>query len=40
MFDKELYNETFAQIHASEETLSEVLKMTKKKNNSIIRFTA
>lgn len=39
MFDKELYNETFAQIHASEETLSEVLKMTKKKNNSIIRFT-
>lgn len=39
MFDKKLYKEAFSQIHAPEETLSEVLKMTKKKNNNVIRFT-
>lgn len=39
MFDEKLYQEAFSQIHAPEETLSEVLKMTEKKNNSVIRFT-
>ena len=39
MFDEKLYKETFSQIHAPEETLSEVLKMTKKKSNNVIRFT-
>lgn len=39
MFDEKLYKDTFSQIHAPEETLSEVLKMTKKKNNNVIRIT-
>lgn len=42
MFDEKRYRETFSQIHAPEETLSEVLKMTEKNNNShnsVIRFT-
>ena len=38
MFDEKQYIDTFSQIHAPEETLSEVLKMTKKKNNKVIRF--
>lgn len=39
MFDKKLYIDTFSKIHAPEETLSEVLKMTKRKNNHALRFT-
>ena len=35
MFDEKKYQETFAQVHASEETLSEVLKMTKKHNTGV-----
>lgn len=38
MFDEKLYREAFSQIHAPEETLSEVLKMTKMKNSGAIRF--
>ncbi len=38
MFDEKLYRETFSQIHAPEETRSEVLKMTNRKNNNYIRF--
>ena len=34
MFDQERYKETFDQVQASEETLSEVLKMAKKQNNN------
>lgn len=34
MFDPKMYKETFAQVQASEETLSEVLKMTKKQNHN------
>lgn len=34
MFDRELYKETFDQVQASGETLSEVLKMTKKQNRN------
>ena len=33
MFDQKLYQETFDQVTASEETLSEVLNMTKKQNH-------
>ena len=39
MFDEKLYKDTFSQIHAPEETLSEVLKMTKKKTIPVIRLT-
>ena len=39
MFDEKLFRETFSQVHAPEETLSEVLKMTKKKNSNVFRFT-
>lgn len=39
MFDKKLFRETFSQVHAPEETLSEVLKMTKMKNSNVFRFT-
>lgn len=40
MFDKKLYLDTFSQVHAPEETLSEVLKMTDKKNkNNVVRVT-
>lgn len=39
MFDQELYKETFDQVQASRETLSEVLKMTKQKNHYGRRFT-
>lgn len=34
MFDSKLYKETFSQVRASEETLSEVLNMTKQKQNT------
>lgn len=33
MFDRKQYQDTFAQVHASEETLSEVLNMTRKNNH-------
>lgn len=40
MFDRKMYQDTFAQVHASEETLSEVLNMTRKKNQfSGVRLT-
>lgn len=41
MFDEKLYRKTFSNIHAPEETLSEVLKMTvmKNKRSGVIRFT-
>ena len=40
MFDRKTYQDTFAQVHASEETLSEVLNMTRKnKSYSGVRLT-
>lgn len=40
MFDEKLYQETFSQVRASEETLSEVLNMTKRnKQHSGVRMT-
>lgn len=39
MFDEKRYQDTFSQIHAPEETLSEVLKMTNQRNHNVIRFT-
>ncbi|MBO5129746.1 MAG: hypothetical protein J6B95_05330 [Oscillospiraceae bacterium] len=37
MFDSKLYKETFSQVHASEETLAEVVNMTKKYQNNYLR---
>lgn len=39
MFDKEMFKETFSELHASEDTLTEVLKMTakKKKHFKVLR---
>ena len=39
MFDSKLYKETFSQVRASEETLSEVLNMAKQKQNTGARLT-